>query len=406
MDKSVDSDVGEMERSQTGGEPASEEGFVFLDQHGQITDWNAGAGRIFGRERAEVIGRKLWEVVAPQRLRKAYCGRLRRCLNEPASRRRGLSHEVQVLHANGTEFGCQFSLNVIPTTEPPIFVGFVSRLRNQSKRAVQEPGAAQCEQLLQRIKQLEALRGEATRGLHLAEKATKAKDHLLATLCHELRMPLMPAMLIVALLNRDERLPGDVREKLEILERNIRMEKRMVDDLFDTACISNGKMSMRLQSCNAHQLIGFAVEIVKAEAEAKQIGLRLQLEAQNSQLDGDPTRLQQVFWNLLSNAVKFTPCGGEIVIRSCDKFTPGGKGLLCIEVQDSGAGITPEAIPKIFLPFEQSDSTAAKDAGGMGLGLAIARAIVDLHHGTLSARSKGLSKGATFTVQFPTATGC
>lgn len=234
-----------------------------------------------------------------------------------------------------------------------------------------------------------------------AERASRAKDAFLAALSHELRTPLTPVLMMAAALRGDDRLPSDVREQLGMMERNIALEARLIDDLLDLTRISRGQLHLRSELCDAHSLIGLAVEIVRDDARAKGISLERDLGAQRSGLFADPARFQQVIWNLLRNSVKFTPRGGRVAIRTSDDQS--GERLR-IEVTDSGIGIDPSALEKIFLPFEQADPTGDHRFGGMGLGLAIARAIVDLHGGTIKAESAGTDRGATFIVELPGAT--
>ena len=237
-----------------------------------------------------------------------------------------------------------------------------------------------------------------------AEHASRAKDNFLAVLSHELRTPLTPVLLSAAALHQDERLPGDVRAQLGMMERNIGLEARLIDDLLDLTRIEKGKLALRLQLCDAHSLIGLAVDIVRDDAQAKGISLENALDAKRSGLMLDQSRFQQVIWNLLRNAVKFTPERGRIAIRTRDSDDGDGAPTLTIEVSDSGVGIEPEALERIFQPFEQAGLSGDHRYGGIGLGLAIARAIVDLHGGSIRAESGGTGRGAVFVVNLPHAT--
>ncbi|MDB6073964.1 MAG: hypothetical protein JWO89_1604, partial [Verrucomicrobiaceae bacterium] len=233
-----------------------------------------------------------------------------------------------------------------------------------------------------------------------AERASHAKDDFLAALSHELRTPLTPVLMMAAALREDERLPADAREQLGMVERNIALEARLIDDLLDLTSIAKGKLRLHTQFCDAHSLIGLAIDIVREDAQAKGIQFSRELGAHHSGLHADPARFQQVIWNLLRNAVKFTPRGGHITIRTRDE----GEDHLCIEVQDSGIGIEPKVMERIFLPFDQGVLSGDHRFGGLGLGLSIARSVVDLHGGHLSVSSPGLHQGATFTVELPGAT--
>lgn len=231
-----------------------------------------------------------------------------------------------------------------------------------------------------------------------AESASRAKDDFLAQLSHELRTPLTPVLMTAAALREDDRLSADVREQLAMIERNVALEARLIDDLLDLTRITRGKLSLRAEPCDLHALIAFAADIVRDEAREKQISLTLDLVAERSHLIGDPARLQQVFWNLLRNAVKFTPAAGHIRIRSEELFSDEEGHCIRIEVTDDGIGFESPEAARLFEPFHQAPSN---ESAGLGLGLAIARAIVDLHNGRIRATSAGRGRGATFTVELP-----
>ena len=231
-----------------------------------------------------------------------------------------------------------------------------------------------------------------------SEQANRAKDQFLAALSHELRTPLTPVLLSSTdLINRLD-VPPQVRSELEMIRRNIELEARLIDDLLDLTRISRGKMQLSMQENDAHALIRSALAICQADIDAKQQSVSLQFEARRCHVKGDPARLHQVYWNLIKNAVKFTPNGGEIIIHTyCD-----ARENLIVEVTDSGIGIDPANLPKLFNAFEQGDPTIPRRFGGLGLGLAISKVLVDLQGGTLTARSDGRDRGATFTLAMPT----
>lgn len=233
-----------------------------------------------------------------------------------------------------------------------------------------------------------------------AELANRKKDAFLAALSHELRTPLTPVLMTAASLREDERLPTDVREQLAMMERNIALEARLIDDLLDLTSIARGKLLLRSQLFDTHSLIDQAIEIVMDDAQSKGIHLQKLYSATKCGLVVDPARFQQVIWNLLRNAVKFTPRNGCIGVTTHDEEGDA----LRIEVSDSGIGIESTELTQIFLPFEQGGLTGDHRFGGMGLGLSIARAIVELHGGTITARSSGANKGSTFIVILPNAT--
>lgn len=229
-----------------------------------------------------------------------------------------------------------------------------------------------------------------------AEAAGRAKDHFLAVLSHELRTPLTPVLMAVHTLARRADLPPEVREAMEMIQRNVEVEANFVDDLLDITRIARGKIEVVRETMDLHAAVARAVEITASDFEEKKQRLRVALEARAHLLSGDDLRLQQVFWNLLKNASKFTPEGGEISLRSRNEA-----GGIVVEVSDRGMGINPAALTKIFNPFEQADESVARRFGGLGLGLAIAHAIIEAHGGALRASSLGPGLGATFALTLP-----
>jgi PAS domain S-box-containing protein len=254
-----------------------------------------------------------------------------------------------------------------------------------------------------------------------AEKALRAKDNFLAQLSHELRTPLTPVLMTAAALREDESLPAAVRQQLGMIERNVALEARLIDDLLDLTRITHGRLELRPEACDLHLLLHLVAEIVRDEAREKRIHIDLQLAATRRGLEVDPARLQQVFWNILRNAVKFTPEGGRICIRSFDAgpapqpdnsesrnatrepATTASRGAVAIEVMDNGIGFPPEEAQLLFEPFQRGTGADHARTAGLGLGLSIARAIVKLHAGSIEAESDGLGRGATFRVILPEA---
>jgi signal transduction histidine kinase len=239
------------------------------------------------------------------------------------------------------------------------------------------------------------------RRLHAAESASRAKDNFLATLSHELRTPLTPVAALVSALRTDDRLPEDVREDLDVIHRNIALEARLIDDLLDLTRISRGKLALRMEIADLRPVVEHALRTVcDAEEPGKTVRCENELTPGAHVIRGDPARLTQVFWNLLKNAVKFTPDGGSIRVRS--RLEPrNGRDFVVVDVEDSGIGIDPETLPRIFGAFEQGDRGITRRFGGLGLGLAISKAIVETHGGTITAASEGRGKGSRFTVALP-----
>ncbi len=243
------------------------------------------------------------------------------------------------------------------------------------------------------LRTAEQARGEA-------EAANAAKDHFLAVLSHELRTPLMPITIALAALDRREDLPEPIRKAHEMIRRNVDLEARFIDDMLDVTRIARGKMEIARAPMDLHTALERAVEVSSSDLEAKGQGLTVALAADEHTLSGDFARLQQVFWNLLKNAAKFTPAGGAIGLRSHNEA-----GNILVGVTDNGIGMEAEALQRIFAPFEQANVSIAQEFGGLGLGLAIARATVQAHGGSLYASSPGLGRGATFIVSLPLAAG-
>ena len=231
----------------------------------------------------------------------------------------------------------------------------------------------------------------------LQEKARSnlAKDQFLAMLSHELRTPLTPVVASALELEDEEALPENVHESLQMIRRNVELEARLIDDLLDLTRISKGKVQLNFEVVDAHRLLQNALEIYQSEINRKNLTLQLDLGAQKGYLRADPARLQQIFWNLINNAVKFTPEKGQISISTIND--EGDQ--LRVEIADTGFGIEAESLPKIFDAFEQGTRT---QSGGLGLGLAISKTLVEAHKGAIAAESPGRNQGTRFTLTFPT----
>ena len=243
---------------------------------------------------------------------------------------------------------------------------------------------------------LRAAKESAERAKSAAEQANRAKDHFLAVLSHELRTPLTPVMMGLSLLE-DRPLDPPTRETLEMIRRNVELEARLIDDLLDVSRIAQGKIELGLSAVELCTVIRRAVEVCKPDIEARGLHFGVDLgPAAPYWVQADVARLQQVFWNLLKNAIKFTPQGGCVGIRC----RPDEKHVV-VEVNDSGIGIEAEALSRIFNAFEQAERSITQQFGGLGLGLAIGKALVEMHGGRIEAHSEGRDKGATFRVRLP-----
>lgn len=263
-----------------------------------------------------------------------------------------------------------------------------------------EWSAVQCGLLLESIRSQAALRERTT----AVEAASRAKDDFLATLSHELRTPLTPVLVAAEDLVQTPGLPDDVREQLEMVRRNVAVQSRLIDDLLDLTRISRGKIDLNVQPVCVRTLINQTAAVVAGDlaGQAQRLELEIDLPPQ-ARVSGDAARLQQVFWNLLKNSAKFSPAGAIIRIRaSVTARAAGEKPRLVVDVVDEGSGIAPDDIERIFQPFEQATAGhRQRGLGGLGLGLSIARAITELHDGSIRVRSDGAGKGAVFTVELP-----
>jgi PAS domain S-box-containing protein len=230
------------------------------------------------------------------------------------------------------------------------------------------------------------------------ERASRSKDEFLATLSHELRTPLTPVLLTVSMMETRTDLPPDVREDVAAIRRNVELESRLISDLLDLTRIANGKLQLDDHDVDLQLVVRAAVDICQREASAK---LLVDWHATRATVRGDATRLQQVFWNLINNAIKFTGPDGTITVRSSD----AERGKVRVEVTDTGIGIDPAVLPRLFNAFEQGDVRAKRKQAGLGLGLAISKQLVDAHGGTITASSEGRGRGATFAVELPAAAG-
>jgi PAS domain S-box-containing protein len=274
---------------------------------------------------------------------------------------------------------------------------FASSTRTRFTREESDLLQSTCDQIaiaLERSNLLTSIQQQAEQ----LQRANQIKDEFLAVLSHELRSPLNPILgwtrlLLNGKLNEDRR-----TEALKTIERNAKLQSQLIEDLLDISRIMQGKLSLTAAPTSLAFVISAALETVRLAAEAKNVAIVTDLGT-TARISGDPGRLQQVVWNLLTNAVKFTPAGGQVTVelRQVDQFAQ-------IQVIDTGKGITPQFLPHVFEYFRQEDGSTTRKFGGLGLGLAIVRQIVELHGGTVSVDSPGEDQGSTFTVKLPIGT--
>jgi PAS domain S-box-containing protein len=229
------------------------------------------------------------------------------------------------------------------------------------------------------------------------EAAGAAKDQFIATLSHELRTPLTPVLALLSTWLEDDRLPPALHDDVQMLRRNVELEARLIDDLLDVTRIVQGKLTLNKETTDVHQLLRGTAEMYRSEINAKSIRMSMRLEAGRHHVQADPARLQQVFWNILKNAIKFSHTNGSLQVAT----ETGPDGKLQITFVDDGIGMSPETLKRLFAPFEQGAQEIGQRYGGLGLGMAISKALVDAHGGDLSATSEGPGHGSSFTLAIP-----
>jgi signal transduction histidine kinase/ActR/RegA family two-component response regulator len=353
---------------------------VVMDQWGQIVEVNPAARPLAGRPYPAVLGTLAADAFAHW--------------SALATRLKGIAEHGEMsfeLAGGDATHPSSYDAQISRLGEPGSPSGWVLVLRDitEHKRAGEE-GV--------RILREQAARAEA-------EAANRAKDRFLATLSHELRTPLTPVLATVTAMLGDSETPEALRTVLEMIRRNVALEARLIDDLLDLARIGRGTLHLKREVIDAHEMVNHVIEICREDLRWARLQLELDLRARRHQVDADPIRFQQVLWNLVKNAIKFTPSGGQVTVRSRDHAgTSDGEvaSRLLIEVSDTGIGIEPESISRIFDVMEQGGTSATRQFGGLGLGLTISRSIVEQHGGHLAAASDGLGQGATFTLEMPT----
>ncbi len=358
---------------------SSDDAIVAKDLNGTILAWNDAAERIFGYRADEAIGQSITILLPPERLQEEAT-----VLAALRSGRRIDHYETERVRKDGARLRISLSVSPIRDASGNI-IGAAKIARDVTARYEME-------------QEREALLGREQQARHAAEAANRAKDAFLATVSHELRTPLSPIIMWTRMLRDGLLDPTKAEKALVTIERNARTQAQIVDDLLDVSRIVSGKMRLEVRPTDLGAVIQSAADVVRPAADAKGIQMSVVLDTETGFVAGDPDRLQQVVWNLLSNAVKFTPKQGrvQIVLERVNSHVE-------IAVTDTGEGFDPEFRRAMFDRFQQADSSASRHHGGLGLGLAIARHIVELHGGTVHGESAGPGQGATFTVKLPLA---
>jgi PAS domain S-box-containing protein len=354
---------------------SSDDAIISKDLRGSITSWNRGAECLFGYKSDEIIGQSVTILIPKDRWDEepsilARVGRGEHIDHYETVRQRKDGSLVEV------------SLSVSPLKDVKgKIIGASKFLRDisQQRRAKRELEQAHEEVLA----------------------ASRAKDDFLAALSHELRMPLNPVLLLASDAAQNPELPPEIRAQFEMIRNNVDLEARLIDDLLDITRIRHNKLSLDLAVLDVTSVLRAALTTIRHEIDRKEIELEMQLAPGELLVNGDAVRLQQVFWNVLKNAVKFTSRGGRITVAAASDSDHGG---ISVRISDTGIGMTPEEIGRIFEAFSQGRN-AANGAlhrfGGLGLGLAIARRLVELHSGRISASSLGRNQGSSFIIELP-----
>jgi PAS domain S-box-containing protein len=338
---------------------------ITVDDDERVVLFNEAAARMFGCPAAEATGKPIDQFI-PERFRRT-------------SRAMGSLGTLSAMRADGTEFPIEASISNVNVGGKTLYTVI---LRDMSERKRAE---AEREQL-----------GREQAARTLAEAANRSKDEFLAMVSHELRSPLNAILGYTRILRSRPAERDAINKTAAILERNAKAQLQIIEDLLDSARIVGGKLRIEPSPVDLVPLLEAALDTVRTAAEAKGITLIAGFGPQPEEVLGDATRLQQIVWNLLANAVKFTPEGGRIELQ----MEPYADHIRII-VRDTGKGIEPEFLPFVFERFRQADPSSAMRFGGLGLGLALAKHLAELHGGTITAASEGVGRGSTFTVTLP-----
>jgi PAS domain S-box-containing protein len=358
-------------------ESAKEYAIFTLDLNNVVTSWNAGAEHLLGYTETDIVGQSGRIIFTPEDQKQ---GRSEQELQIALTQGHSVNERWHVRRDGSRFWGSGLVMTL--QDEAGNMQGLVKILQDKTAQRQTE---AQREQLLQ---QEQAAR-------EAAEQANRIKDEFLAVLSHELRSPLNPILGWAKLLRSGNLDTIKAAQALETIERNAKLQSELIEDLLDISRILRGKLNLNVSPINLAIIIRGAIETVRLAAEAKSIPVEANLD-QVGQVSGDATRLQQVVWNLLSNAVKFTPPGGRVEVR-LEQVDNQAQ----ITVSDNGKGIPADFLPHVFDYFRQENSATTRQFGGLGLGLAIVRHLVELHGGTVAVESEGEGLGATFTVKLP-----
>ena len=352
---------------------------ILVDRLGTIVMVNTITERVLGYTRDEIVGQSI-ERLLPARFQEHHAGYRAAFAADPHSRPMGMGRDLYALHKDGSEVPVEIGLSPIDTAEGRFVLAAVTDIT--SRKQVEE----ERQQLLQRE---QAAHAEA-------DAANRAKDQFLAMISHELRTPLNAIVGWSDMLRRGT-LPESRRARaVEAIYDSAKRQGQLIEELLDVGRIMSGKLRLERTAVDLQDIVRGAVDVVQVSRQAKRIDVTVDIDASLGPLYADGTRLQQVVWNLVSNAIKFTPEGGAVHVRVHHRDSE-----VELVVTDTGQGIPAPFLAAIFEAFQQADGSSTRRHGGLGLGLAIAKHLVEAHGGTISAESPGDGQGATFTVRLP-----
>ena len=371
---------------------SSDDAIVSKNLNGIVVSWNKGAERIFGWTGDEMVGRPITTIIPADRQGEEVdiLSRLRRG-------ERVDHFETVRVTKDGRLLNISVTISPIrDDTGKIIGASKIARDITLQKRIQQELELAR--EAAEQAKLIaEQAREAADRAREEAERANRAKDHFLSVLSHELRTPLTPVLGALSLMQDDPSVPVQLHEQVSMIRRNLETEARLVDDLLDLTRIARGTVQLHHEVVDAHAILRNVVTMFQQQTEEKGLTVAVALRAKRFHVWADPGRFQQILLNLFSNAVKFTPEEGTITIRTSNE-----NGTVKIEIADTGIGIESDVLPRLFQPFEQGEVGMSRSFGGLGLGLSIVKSLVEMHHGSISATSKGKGSGAVFTLRIDT----
>jgi PAS domain S-box-containing protein len=351
---------------------SSEDAIISKDLNGTIMSWNQGAERIFGYRAEEAIGKPIMMLIPSDRQDEE-----REILRRIRQGQKVDHYETVRQCKDGSQIDVSLTISPLKDKEG-IIIGASKIARNITERK-------RTERELEHAKEV-------------AEAASRAKDTFLAVLSHELRTPLTPVLMTAAVRERDPDLTQAIQAEMAMIRRNVELETKLIDDLLDLSRITSGKLTLQMELLDLNTAVNQVCDICRSQIQEKGIELSFDLDTGIGAVDVDASRFQQVLWNVLKNAAKFTPEGGSIHV-----CTAREDGRVQVQIRDSGVGIAPELLAKIFDAFEQGDAQVTRKFGGLGLGLAISKALVELHGGSIRVESPGVGEGCTVTIELPAA---